>query len=192
VITYNDDGYVADDEASSIDYDEMLVQMQEETRESNDAREAAGYGRVDLVGWAEPPHYDQASNKLYWAKRLKFAGAESDTVNYDVRVLGRKGYLSLNAVAGIDQLATVQQGMRGVIEMAEFDAGQRYADFNEDTDKLAGYGLAALVGGAVAAKAGLFTKIGALLLAGKKFLIPLLLGLGYLARRLFAKKETTR
>ena len=189
VITYSDDGYVKDDEAASIDYDDLLAQMQEETRDSNAARERAGYGSIELVGWAEPPHYDQASNKLYWAKRLKFDGAEADTLNYDIRVLGRKGYLSLNAVAGMGQLAQVQDGMRQAITMAEFDTGQRYADFNESTDKLAGYGLAALIGGAVAAKAGLFAKLGALLLAGKKFVILGLAGLAALAKKLFGRKD---
>lgn len=189
VITYSDDGYVKDDEAASIDYDDLLAQMQEETRDSNAARERAGYGSIELVGWAEPPHYDQASNKLYWAKRLKFDGAEADTLNYDIRVLGRKGYLSLNAVAGMSQLAQVQDGMRQAITMAEFDTGQRYADFNESTDKLAGYGLAALIGGAVAAKAGLFAKLGAVLLAGKKFVILALAGLAALAKKLFGGKK---
>ena len=41
------------------------------------------------------------------------------------------------------------------------------------TDKLAAYGIAALIGGGLATKAGLFAKLGALLLGLKKLLIPL-------------------
>lgn len=193
VITYNDDGYVSDDEASSIDYDEILAQMKQATSDANEDREAAGYGRLDLVGWATKPHYDAAANKIYWAKELKFAGAEENSLNYDIRVLGRGGYLSLNAVASMSELAVVERDMRNVLEMVEFDAGQRYADFDESTDKIAGYGLAALVGGAVAAKAGLFGKLAALLIAGKKLVIPLLIGFAALFARFYKKKkaETT-
>jgi uncharacterized membrane-anchored protein len=188
VITYSDDGHVTDEDAAEIDYDEMLATMQEETRDANEARAAAGYGTVDLVGWASAPRYDAAAKKLYWAKRLKFDGAEADTLNYDVRVLGREGYLSMNAVADIDDLATVEAGMQNVLAMAEFDEGARYADFNESTDKVAGYGIAALVAGAAASKMGLFAKLGALLIAGKKLIIPLLIGIGALVSRVFRKK----
>lgn len=168
VLTHVDEGHVSDKEAASTDYDKMLKDMQEEARDANPAREKAGYDRVDIVGWAERPHYDQASNKIYWAKELKFGGNSENTLNYDIRVLGRTGYLSLNAVAPASQLATVQAGMQGVLAMTEFDPGNRYADFNASTDKVAAYGIAALVGGALAAKAGLFAKLLALLIAGKK------------------------
>lgn len=187
VITYSDDGHISDEEASDVDYDEILADMQEATRDNNDERERAGYGRVDLVGWAQKPHYDSTSKKIYWAKHLKFG--DSDTLNYDIRVLGREGYLSLNAVANMDSLPQVEKDMQDVLAMTEFDAGRRYADFNENTDKLAGYGLAALVGGAVAAKAGLFAKLGALLIAGKKFIIFILAGIVALFRKMFGKKD---
>lgn len=192
VITYSDDGHVTDEDAAEIDYDEMLATMQQETRDANDARAAAGYGTVELVGWASAPRYDAAAKKLYWAKRLKFDGADRETLNYDVRVLGREGYLSMNAVAAVDDLATVEGGMQQVLAMAEFDEGARYADFNESTDKVAGYGIAALVAGAAASKMGLFAKLGALLLAGKKLVIPLLLGLGALVTGVFRKKDATK
>jgi uncharacterized membrane-anchored protein len=28
--------------------------------------------KLTLMGWAEPPHYDSSSKKLYWAKELGF------------------------------------------------------------------------------------------------------------------------
>jgi uncharacterized membrane-anchored protein len=191
VITYNDDGFVSDEEASKIDYDSMLEEMQQSTRDGNEERQKAGYGSIELVGWAEKPHYDQAENKLYWAKDLKFAGGENDTLNYDIRVLGRSGYLSLNAVAGMDSLNNVKQEMSKVLVMAEFDQGARYADFNESSDKLAGYGIAALVGGAVAAKAGLFAKLFAVLLAAKKLVVVALVAIGAGIKKIFGKKSAS-
>lgn len=175
VVTYSDEGYVSDEDAAEIDYDELLSDMKQGTEEENSARKEAGYGGIRLVGWAEPPRYDAASKKLYWAKELAFEGVEGSTLNYDIRVLGRRGYLSLNAVAGMDGLKDVQAGMQRLLPQVEFEQGARYADYDAKTDKVAAYGIAALIGGGLAAKAGLFAKLGALLLGLKKLLIPLLI-----------------
>jgi uncharacterized membrane-anchored protein len=176
VVTYEKDGHVKDADADSIDYKALLKQMQDGAAASNEARRSAGYGTVDLVGWAQPPYYDKAAHKLHWAKHLRFADAPGGTLNYDIRVLGRYGVLSMNAVAGMDQMAQVKQGMQEVLAFTEFNQGHRYADFNASTDKVAAYGLAALVAGGVAAKMGLFAKLGVLLLSMKKVLGLVVIG----------------
>jgi uncharacterized membrane-anchored protein len=175
VVTYSDDGYVSDEDAAEIDYAELLQEMKDGTKEENAARKEAGYGGIDLIGWAEPPHYDATAKKLYWAKELAFEGSEGRTLNYDIRVLGRRGYLSLNAISGMEGLKDVQAGMRRLMPQIEFDQGARYADYDSKTDKVAAYGIAALIGGGLAAKAGLFAKLGVLLLGLKKLLIPLVI-----------------
>ena len=55
VISYEDDGYVKDDDASKIDYTSMLKTMQEATHKENEAREKAGYPSMELVGWGRTP-----------------------------------------------------------------------------------------------------------------------------------------
>lgn len=175
VVTYSDEGYVTDEDAAKIDYAKLLAELKQGTEEENAERKKAGYETVDLVGWAVPPRYDGDAKKMYWAKELAFEGSEQHTLNYDIRVLGRRGYLSLNAVSGMGELDTVRAGMQQLLPMTEFDDGARYADYDADTDKLAGYGIATLIGGGIAAKAGLFAKLGALLLGLKKLLIPLVL-----------------
>lgn len=185
VVTYADDGYISDADAAKIDYDELLQEMKDGTKEENEARKEAGYEGIELVGWAAPPRYDAASKKLHWAKELQFEGVGNRTLNYDIRVLGRRGYLSLNAVADMRELGEVQAGMQRLLPMVEFDAGSRYADFDESSDKVAAYGIAALIGGGIAAKAGLFAKLGALLLGLKKLLIPLVLLLAAFGKKLF-------
>ena len=172
VLTHVDEGHVSDAEAASTDYDKKQ-----------------GYDRVDLVGWATKPHYDQATNKIYWAKELKFSDSPGNTLNYDIRVLGRSGYLSLNAVAPMKALQTVETGMQQVLAMTDFDAGHRYADFNPSTDKVAAYGIAALVGGALAAKAGLFAKLLAMLLAAKKLIGVAIVAIGAAVGRLFKRNK---
>ena len=189
LVTYNAEGHVSDEDASKIDYTQMLSDMKQETVDANPARKEAGFGAVQLVGWAQPPSYDAAGKRLHWARELDFGGAKQHTLNYDIRVLGREGYLSMNAIAGMGDLTRVQAGVARVLPMAEFDAGQRYADYTPGSDKLATYGLAALVGGGIAAKAGLFAKLGVLLLAGKKFVVLAVLAIGAFARKLLGKNK---
>lgn len=188
VITYSDDGHVADDDAAELDYAEILEQMQEGSRAESEARVKAGLSPLSLVGWAEPPHYDGTSHKIYWAKELAF-GEGGHTLNYAIRALGREGVLEFNAVASLDQLATIKGPMEQVMAFAEFKAGSRYEDFDGSTDRTAEYGLAALVAGGVAAKTGLFKGLLAALIAGKKLVIGGLLALVAAGKAMFGKKD---
>jgi len=189
VVTYSDDGHVSDEDAAKADYTKILKDMQEGTRDANKERKKAGYDAVDLIGWATPPHYDQANNKIYWAKELAFEGNEEHTLNYDIRALGRGGYLSLNAISGMSQLPKVEEGMQRVLGMTEFDAGHRYTEFNSSTDKVAAYGIAALVAGGLAAKAGLFAKLFAVLFAAKKIVLVGLAAVGAAIGKFFKRKS---
>ena len=189
IVTYLDDGHVSDEDANKIDYTELLTDMKEGTREESEQRVNDGYEGLELLGWAATPHYEQATRKLYWAKELKFGESEVHTLNYDVRVLGREGVLSMNAVAGMPQLASIESDMQELLGVAAFNEGYRYEDFNADTDRMAAYGLGALVAGGVAAKAGFFAKLGALLLAFKKFIVIGLAALGALLAKLFRARK---
>ena len=131
VITYADDGHVSDTDADAINFTELLKQMQDASVQANAERKKQGYEEVHLLGWAEPPHYDKQSKKLYWAQEARFGDSTHNTLNYNIRILGRKGVLVLNAVAGMDQLATVKAGMPTVVGFTNFADGNRYADFNE-------------------------------------------------------------
>lgn len=189
VLQYDDDGYVSDEDAQEIDYTSLLKDMQDDTKSSNDARRQQGFGTVELVGWAEPPRYDAAAHKLHWAKELAFEGEDQHTLNYDVRVLGRHGVLIMRAVAGIGQLPDIKPGMSEAITAVDFNQGARYADFDASSDRVAEYGLAALVAGGIAAKTGLLTKLFALLLAAKKLLVFVVIAIGAGIAKLFGRKS---
>ena len=191
IVTYSDDGHVADDDASSIDYAAILKEMQQATNDNNAERQKAGFEPITLAGWAEPPHYDAGSHKIYWAKDLQFGDNPNHTLNYCIRVLGRGGVLELNAVAGMGQIAQIREDMKQVVALSDVTAGNRYADFNSDTDKVAAYGLAALVAGGVAAKTGLLAKLFALLIAAKKLVFVALAGIAAFFGKLFKKKSAT-
>lgn len=96
---------MSDEDAADIDYDELLEEMQDDIRDANPDREAAGYGTIELLGWAEAPHYDATSKKLYWAKELRFDGSDETTLNYEIRALGRRGILTMTFIAAGSQLA---------------------------------------------------------------------------------------
>ena len=183
VITYDDDGYVSDDDAKTLNFDKILSEMQEQTTETNKLREKEGFEPVMLVGWAEPPHYDAASHKLYWAKELKFGEAKDHTLNYAIRILGRRGVLQLNAVSSIGQLGAVKEGTPDVLAAVEFNEGHRYADYLPGTDKAAAYGIGGLILGSAAAKAGLFKGLWLVLLASKKLIFGGLVALGALVKK---------
>ena len=189
VLTYDDDGYVSDEDAKNMDYTELLKTMQESTAEASKERASSGYGTMQLIGWAQPPFYDPLTHKLHWAKEIEFDGKAPHTLNYDVRALGRKGVLKMNFVADMKQLDEIQRVIPTVMAMPEFQQGFRYADYVPSTDKLAAYGIGGLIAGKVAAKLGLLA-LGLVFL--KKGFVLVLLAVGALWKgitSLFSRKS---
>lgn len=172
VVAYEDTGHVSDKDAASQDYAAVLQNMKDGAEEANESAKQQGFATSHIVGWAQAPTYDAANRTLIWARNIKFDGTDGNTLNYDVRTLGRTGVLSLNMVDTMDNLSSVQMAAKGLGSTVKFDNGSAYADFNPSTDKLADYGLAGLVaagaGLAVAKKIGL---LGIILLFLKKGLM---------------------
>ena len=181
IITFDADGYVSDEEANKIDYTQLLKDMQEATDEASKERVSAGFQKMRLVGWAQPPFYDKATNKLHWAKELEFGDNAKHTLNYDVRALGRKGVLKMNFVAGMEDLPTIKGVIPAVMAMPEFEQGFRYADYVPGTDKVAAYGIGGLIAGKVLAKAGILAVALAFL---KKGWILIFIAGGWLLKQL--------
>lgn len=185
-IEYIEDGYVSDSDADEIDYDDLLADMQESTQDENKVRAEQGYEPIELVGWAENPFYDKQSHKLHWAQELKFGNQSPNTLNYNIRVLGRKGILLLNFIAGMEQKEIIDSKLDSVLALAEFDQGSRYEDFDPSIDKVAAYGLGALVAGKVIAKTGF---LAAALIFLKKFGVLIVIAIGALLGKLFRRKK---
>lgn len=158
-VTYSEEGYIEDEDAKDINYDELLEEMQEDTSAANEERKKQGYPTMDLVGWASAPFYDANSNKLHWAKELKFEGEAVNTLNYNIRVLGRKGFLNLNAIGTINVLPTFKKDVNEILNSVTFTEGNTYADFDPSFDKVAAYGIGGLIAGKLLAKAGFLAVI---------------------------------
>jgi uncharacterized membrane-anchored protein len=157
-VTYEAGGYMKDDDADKIDYADMLKKMQQEVSEASPERVKEGYPSIELVGWAAQPHYDKLTHKLYWAKELHFGDSPMNTLNYDIRILGRHGWLVLSAIATMNEFSEIDGQVPQILSMVDFQPGNTYADFDPKVDKIAEYGLATLIAGgalAGAAKLGL-------------------------------------
>lgn len=191
VISYQGDGFVKDDDAGDIDYDDLLKTMKEDVQAENEERKKGGYPEVQLIGWASNPYYDNTLKVLHWAKELKFGKDEANTLNYDLRVLGRKGMYNISAVAGMDELAEVKASIPGILKSVEFNDGHKYLDFDADTDTVAAWTIGGLVAGKVLAKVGFFAIIAKF---GKIIFLAIAAAFAGLRKFLFGKKDqvTTR
>ncbi|AYV55317.1 DUF2167 domain-containing protein [Leptospira kmetyi] len=185
-IDYSEEGYIKDDDAKDLDYGDLLDEMKSDMKESNESRKKEGYPSVELVGWASPPFYDEKSKKLHWAKTLKFEGSEVDTLNYNIRILGRKGVIVLNVIADADKLPLVNEELDAIVNSTEFNEGNRYEDFNPGLDTVAAYGIGGLIAGKVLAKAGFFAL---LLKFWKVIALAVIGGFGVLKKFIFREKD---
>ena len=161
VISYDNTGYVKDDDASSIDYNEFLEQLKKTSAEEN--QKLPEDQRMELVDWAATPKYISSDHVLVWAKLFHTADA-AQVINYDMRILGKSGFVSINAVITPDELKEVQAKETAVIHSVEFDKGYKYVDFDSTKDKISDWTIGGLVAGSILAKSGVLAKLGIFLL----------------------------
>lgn len=156
VLEYAPVGYVRDDEKDSIDADALLKSIKESTEQANKFRQERGMPPLNVIGWYEEPHYDDQSHNLVWTVLADSEGYR--IANYNVRLLGRSGYTSVVLVTDEATLDEHKPEMERVLAAFSYKSGKTYAEYLEG-DKVAKYGLTALVAGgagAAAAKTGLF------------------------------------
>ncbi|MEM9836629.1 MAG: DUF2167 domain-containing protein [Bacteroidota bacterium] len=186
-IFFEEEGYVKDDDAEDIDYDDLLRDMQADTDATNAERIELGYEAIDLVGWANPPYYDATNKRLHWAKELHFDGTEENTLNYHVLFLGRRGYLNMNVIGSMKDVDKVTADLPDIMPSVSFMEGHRYADFDASVDKVAAYGIGALIAGKVLAKTGILAAIGIFLLKAWKIVLIGVVAVGAGVRNLFKR-----
>jgi len=192
-IVYNDSGYIKDDDAKSWNADELLQNIKDSTEATNKDRSERGYPPLDVVGWVERPVYDASAHRLVWSILAKDRGsaAQGATINYNTYALGRQGYFELNLVTGEAYIAEDKKHAGTILAALDYKPGERYADFNATTDRVAEYGLAALIGGFAAKKLGLLAVFGVVLV---KFWKLLLIGVAVAGGglfKMFRRKNTT-
>ncbi|HEY2902526.1 MAG TPA: DUF2167 domain-containing protein [Polyangia bacterium] len=198
-VRFTEDGYVKDDDAAKLDGDEILKQIREGTDEANKERQERGFPAMHVDGWSEPPRYERDVHHLVWGIRATSDGHPGQSINFNTRVLGRKGFVGLNLIDDAEHIEADKPNAATLLAATHYQAGARYEDFDRKNDKVAEYGLTALVLGGAGLGALKLVKIGllakfsgkilALLIAFKKGVVLLLLGIGAWARRLFGAKK---
>ena len=156
---FSEDGYVKDDDKDKLDADKLLKTIIRGNDQANKQRESAGNPPLKIIGWEKPPFYDETTHNLEWAVRAESEGRP--LLNYNTRLLGRRGVMEVVLVCDPDKLAETWPSFKELIAGYAYKTGQTYAEYRPG-DKLAKYGLAALVAGgavAVAAKTGLLAAL---------------------------------
>ena len=180
-------GYVKDNE--KIDSDDLLKKLKDSDGPSNEERKRQGLPELHTEGWYIPPHYDEQTKRLEWGVKLR--SQEGINLNYTIRLLGRTGVMSATLVSSPETLDKDIVGFKQVLNGFDFNAGERYAEYKEG-DRIAEYGLAALIAGgtaAVATKKGLWAVIGGFLASAWKLVSAAVIAGFAGLRAIFKKKD---
>jgi len=186
VYEYRKVGFVKDDDKDRIDADALLKSITEATEESNEERKKMGATALHVLRWAEAPRYDERTHNLTWAT-LAHSDDGHDVVNYNVRVLGREGFMSVTLVDDAQSWAAAKPAVEQALGAFSYKKGRSYAEWVPG-DKVAQYGLTALVAagaGAAAAKLGFFAVLGKLFAKAGKAIFLGLAALGGLVAKLW-------
>ena len=178
VFEFDELGYVPDDD-SDLDADALLSSIRAGTEAANESRIEMGWPTMQIVGWHDAPRYDPGTRNLTWA--IIGASEGSKTINRIVKVLGRRGVMTVTLVSSQEELGAADRQLAMLLGNYRFRPGSTYAEYLPGTDKLAEVGLAALVvGGAGAAlvNSGLLARFWKLILVA-------LAGTGAAIKRLF-------
>ena len=186
-------GYVRDDDAQNWNADELLASLKEGTEEANKDRAARGFPALEVRGWVERPAYDAGQQRLVWSALVaRKDGSGTESVNYNTYALGRQGYLSLNLISSPAAIAADKAHARQLLAAISYAPGKRYQEFDASTDRVAAYGLAALVGGVAAKKLGLLAGLGVLLAKFGKVIALGAVALGGGLFSLFRRKSSSK
>lgn len=187
VFSFNDIGYVKDDDKAALDANVILASIRAGTEAANAERRNRGWSEMQIIGWLRPPAYDQQTHRLGWAVSASSEGEQ--VANYDTRVLGRRGVMSVKLVSSPEQINPLVPTVDQLLTGFTFTPGNTYGEWRTG-DKVAAYGLTGLITGAavaVGAKTGLLAKLGVLLAKGGKLIFLAVAGLLAAIAKLFSR-----
>jgi uncharacterized membrane-anchored protein len=188
IFDFSDIGYVKDEDKDEIDGDAILKSLREGATEENKERQRRGWNTISIISWASSPRYEPTTHNLEWATKIKNDQTGVESINHNIRMLGRGGVMQAALVVSPEDYASTLPNTRTLLQGFSFKEGKRYAEFKPG-DKIAEIGLIGLMTGgavAVAAKTGLLAKLG----KGAFKLIALAVGgISALFSKLFGRKK---
>ncbi len=184
---FEDSGYVKDDEKDELDADKLLEALQSGDEISNEYRKQQGIEALYTEGWAIEPRYNESTNNLEWGIILR-SESGGKSVNYKTKLLGRNGIMNVTLVCDPAALESILPTYQDILTGHRYKPGKSYAEYR-DGDKVASYGLTALIaGGALygAAKLGILAKLILFFKKGFKLIIIGVIAIGVALKKFFA------
>ena len=189
IFEFEDIGYVKDDEKNDLNADKLLENYRKGTEAMNEERRGEGTPEIHIVGWHVAPNYNDATKNLEWSVEAESGGEKF--VNYNVRLLGRHGVTKVTLIEDRDKIDATLPVFREVLASHKYSSGESYAEYRQG-DKIAKYGLGALVLGGTAAAAAKFGLLGPVIAVAKKAWKLVVLGfvaVGGWLKRLFTGRR---
>ncbi|EDY82875.1 hypothetical protein VDG1235_2498 [Verrucomicrobiia bacterium DG1235] len=168
-------GYVQDDEKDELDADKLLASMKESQEEGNRYRRDQGLEPMYLDGWAMEPRYNERTNNLEWGLLLR-TGNSGQFVNYQTKLLGREGVMEVTLICDLDKMDYVLPTYQDLLLGHVYKEGKSYAEYRQG-DKIAEYGLTALIAGGAIYGAAKLGFLGPVIIFFKKFFKFIIIGL---------------
>jgi len=193
-VKYFKEGYIKDDDARHLNADELLSSLRKQMEEIYKDSARRGFAETEVIGWVEPPAYDSSTHRLVWSLLVKGRGEPDSAdkgVAYNTYALGREGYFSLLLVSNASRIDNNKVHAHELLAALNYNNGKRYEDFNASTDKVAAYGVVALVSGAaLAKKLGLFAMLGVFFAKFGKLIVAGVAVVAAVATKLFRRKPS--
>ncbi|MDQ8187143.1 DUF2167 domain-containing protein [Pelagicoccus sp. SDUM812002] len=182
-------GYVKDDEKDELDPDALLDQLKENQEAGNQYRREQGLAPMYIDGWAMEPRYNEYTNNLEWGLLLRSGDNPNPFVNYETKLLGREGVMEVTLICDLEDMQMILPNYQDLLLGHQYKEGKSYAEYRQG-DKIAEYGLTALIAGGALYGAAKLGFLGTILAFGKKFLKFIIIGLvaiGAAFKKFFAR-----
>ncbi|MES1201648.1 MAG: DUF2167 domain-containing protein [Pseudomonadota bacterium] len=140
VLSYDALGYVRADTAGGL----------QAANFENDVKTARSSQNRPFEGFAVQPAFDNAAFNVTWAERTAPPAAGGKDFRAEQKALGRQGVVGFTSIGTADQMPEITAAAPTLLAMLTFPEGQRYADFNAQTDRVSNYDVPGLITGVAA------------------------------------------
>ena len=185
---FNNDGYVKLDDWKDLKPDDLIRQKKENANINNEKRREIGVDLVENVEWIEYPSLDYNSNSVSYSFKVSWSDG-SQNMNKFLIILGRNGFSEFEIVStyGIEEEFKAARELSYFLQNNfRYNPQFEYKDYKPG-DKVAAYGIAALVATSLGVKG--LAKAGGILVALKKFWFILLLPFIFLFKLVTGRKN---
>lgn len=182
VLEASPSGHILDADANKLDATAILDSIRSNTEAANVERKKMNQGELKVLGWDESPYYDQGRRLLVWS--INTMDSNTASINYNQNLLGRDTLLRMVALGSVDN-SKIKQFAKTSASNISYNPGKRYEDYQPGIDKVAEYGLAALIAGIAAKKLGFLALLLAFIIKGWKIILVVVFFFGGTIYKLF-------